>query len=575
MFNTVRLYWHTLRYLKPSQIGWRCWHTLRRRFHLYWTPRTPASPPPFDPQCARRLKDFLLQCSEYAVHAHADIDALRDQAFSFLGRPMINEQAIPWRDPAYPLLWRYKLHGFCFARDFAINAATDTYLGDRDRALNWMRDWIDHTPVDRDAGWDAWPVSERLLNWSLLIAVFHLHDDDLRGAYCRDLRWLQKWVEYDLGANHLLQNACALTVAACLSGKSLQLSHALKLLEQQLAEQILPDGGHIERCPMYHAHTLWDCLLVYAALDEKPAFLEEALTRMSAFLDTIVHPDGDLPLFGDSALKEAPPTQPLLRLARRVLPHAGVSAASPATRQAPGTSLETSGFYILGNRNRGDHMIVKTAPPMPPWQPGHSHADLLSYELSLNGKRIIVDSGVHGYAESPLRAYCRSTRAHNTVQVDFLEQCEWWRVFRIGQRPTTGTPRFTTQGDCVVLETGYLHPSGYSHHRSIRYLPAQNCWHVEDTVEVGPGSHEIKSFIHLHPDIRVTCEGNAALLHTDAVNCRITVNSEGTLKFNDASSSGEAYWYCPEFGQNRRSAVITIGCCGNSPLKIAYTIINE
>jgi len=246
---------------------------------------------------------------------------------------MNNELVIPWRDPAYPLLWRYKVHGFCFARDFAINAATDTYLGDRDRALNWMRDWIDRNPVDRDAGWDAWPVSERLLNWSLLIAVFHLHDDDLRGAFCRDLRWLQKWIEYDLGANHLLKNACALTVAACLAEDTSRLSHALKLLQQQLTEQVLPDGGHIERCPLYHAHAFWDCLLVYAALDEKPSFLEEALTRMSAFLDTIAHPDGEIPLFGDSALKEAPPTQALLRLARRLLRHAGVSAASPATHR--------------------------------------------------------------------------------------------------------------------------------------------------------------------------------------------------------------------------------------------------
>ncbi len=572
MFKEARLYGHTLRHIKISQLLWHFWHKTRRHFHLYWTPRTPISPPPLDQSCARRIKHFLQHANECAVHSGCDLDALRAQTIGFLGRRTEKEQRIPWRDHRYPPLWRYKLQGFCFTRDFAINAAADNYLGDRDRAMNWISDWIQRNPVDGDAGWDAWPVSERLLNWSMLIAVFHLHEDEVRATFLRQMRWLKKWVEYDLRANHLLKNACALAVSACLANEQVCLAQALKLLHEQINEQVLPDGGHIERSPMYHAHVLWDCLIVYAALDEKPPFLEETLTKMSGFLESIAHPDGEIPLFGDSALNEAPPTQALLNVTRSLLPRSAVSATRTTVRKEPGAFFEASGFYILGNKEKGHHMIVKTAPPMPSYQPGHSHADMLSYELSLNGKRIIVDSGVHGYAESALRGYCRSTLAHNTVQLDTLEQCEWWKVFRIGQRPKAGTPRFEVRPDFISLEAAYEHHLGYRHCRCIHYSPSQHYWKVKDTVEVGSGSHEIKSMIHLHPDIRVTRKDNDVWLSMDSVYCHIMPHSNEILEFFDVSSARPEHWYCPEFGQCLPSPTIIMRHKGTSPLTISYTI---
>ncbi|HOC68351.1 MAG TPA: alginate lyase family protein [Candidatus Hydrogenedentes bacterium] len=518
------------------------------------------------------MKHFLQHGNECAIHSGCDLDALRAQTICFLGRCTEKEHCIPWRDNRYPLLWRYKLQGFCFTRDFAINAAADNYLGDRDRALNWISDWIQRNPVDSDAGWDAWPVSERLLNWSMLIAVFHLHEEEVRAAFLRQMRWLKKWIEYDLRANHLLKNACALAVSACLVNEQVCLAHALKLLHEQINEQILPDGGHIERSPMYHAHVLWDCLLVYAVLEEKPTFLADALIKMCAFLNTITHPDGEIPLFGDSALKEAAPTQALVRLAMRLLPHPKSEPGNSSVRDRHGVALEPSGYYCMGDQTTGDFMIVKTAPPLPPWQPGHSHADMLSYELSLSGRRVIVDSGVHGYAESVLRGYCRSTRAHNTVQLDSLEQSDWWKVFRIGQRPKADTPRFEVRPDFISLEAAYEHFSGYRHCRCIHYSPDRHYWEVEDTVKVGSGSHEVKSVIHLHPEIRVTGTDREILLSTDSVNFRITLCTEGTLEFKDICSSGQDNWYCPEFGQSLPSATIIMRHKGASPLTIGYTI---
>ena len=66
--------------------------------------------------------------------------------------------------------------------------------------------------------------------------------------------------------------------------------------------------------------------------------------------------------------------------------------------------------------------------------PAHGHCSLFSYELSIAGQRLVVDSGVDEYEPGPWRDYWRSTRAHNTVIVDGAEQAEIWAAFRTGKR---------------------------------------------------------------------------------------------------------------------------------------------
>ena len=95
-------------------------------------------------------------------------------------------------------------------------------------------------------------------------------------------------------------------------------------------------------------------------------------------------------------------------------------------------ALRDAGYY--GARGSGHYVVCDAAPIGPDYQPGHAHGDLLSFELSLAGRRVIVDAGVHGYDGDPLRAWCRSTRAHNTVEIDGEDQCEFWGTFRVARR---------------------------------------------------------------------------------------------------------------------------------------------
>ena len=86
--------------------------------------------------------------------------------------------------------------------------------------------------------------------------------DWLKSLYEQAL-WLEKNIEYHLLANHYFKNGKALIFAGMyIAGQDAErwLKKGRQIIASELEEQILPDGGHFERSPMYHAMILEDCL---------------------------------------------------------------------------------------------------------------------------------------------------------------------------------------------------------------------------------------------------------------------------------------------------------------------------
>src|SRR5439155_1766116 len=79
-------------------------------------------------------------------------------------------------------------------------------------------------------------------------------------------------------------------------------------------------------------------------------------------------------------------------------------------------------------------LLVDIGRACPDELPAHAHADCFSFEMSLDGHRMVVDSGVGEYTAGPWRDYYRSTRAHNTIVLDEEEQIECWGSFRVARR---------------------------------------------------------------------------------------------------------------------------------------------
>jgi uncharacterized heparinase superfamily protein len=226
-----------------------------------------------------------------------------------------------------------------------------------------------------------------------------------------------------------------------------------------------------------------------------------------------------------------------------------------------------SGYF--GWQGVRDTWLIDCGPISVDYQPGHAHCDLLSYELSFEGRRIVVDTGVFGYEIGIRRTRARSTAGHNTVMVDGTEQSEIWGIFRVGRRARPLETRFYRTPQGVALEgthDGYRHLHGHVLHRRVAQYEIRGRLTVTDSL-AGNGIHIMDNFIHLAP-------GLAARLH----DLRIAVSDEaGRLVARIDVEIGpqvfvEAGEHFPEFGRIEKTTVIRLRTDGALPLQQQYSI---
>ncbi|MBN1676624.1 MAG: alginate lyase family protein [Kiritimatiellae bacterium] len=446
----------------------------------------------------------------------------------------------------------------------------------------------DHAGNVDPVAWDSYPISLRLMNWCMVFfgkfrepteadAEFISH---LWPSIYQQTRWLSRHIEWHLMGNHVLETVSALSLSAsCFhspklareltreltrtspndssghdrtksktKSKTKSAGHgwhtkALRLLRQQLTEQILPDGGHFERSPMYHARIMY--VLQMLANTGDPGLEDlvgDPLERMNKALECMTHPDGDIALLNDSVHRVAAKE----RKERKGdeadgEEHGGVDKY--AVTYGP-WALEDTGYYGWRGED-GSHVIIDAGPIGPDYQPGHAHAGALSFELSLKGQRVIVDSGVCTYEPGEMRDYCRSTRAHNTVEIDGQDQCELWGAFRVGRRGTRPDVQWDPGDAGFRLEAGhdgYLRlPARATHKRTFEWN-RKNVLNLLDVVEAQKPV-TVVSRLHLHPDCEIAeMSRHTAHVRFDTGELKITFEGEGELTVEDS-------WYCPEFGK--------------------------
>ncbi len=537
--SLARLF-HTVRELRARQIAGQLRHRLaplwqdaagfRRRSPpawpgVAWSPRTGFLPP---------------------VSA-APRERLRDGWFEFQSVPSRLGWPPDWEAPGLPALWRYHLHYFEFLWSLDWAEARELAL-----------DWIASHPLARGrVGWDSYPISLRLQNWSGYFFGLHRDrtagDGDFEAALWRSIwlqaEWLRGHLEWHLLGNHLLENAVALAVVgSCFAGAAAQTwrREGLALLRREIPEQILPDGGHFERSPMYQARAVHALLaLLDAGDDEVRGLLDDPLARMAVALERLCHPDGGIALLNDSALGAQPEAAALLdrraRISALVVPAAGLGAFA----------LPETGYY--GAREAGGHYVVCDAAPIgPDHLPGHAHGDLFSFELSLAGRRVVIDAGVFGYEPDERRRFARSTRAHNTVEVDGEDQCEFWAAFRVARRGHPHDVVFREREGGFTLEgwhDGYARLPGAPRHAR------RFAWHrdgvllVRDRVDAGR-SVRVVSRVHLHPECRVeSVENCAARVACPGGSFQVRFAGPGVLRVEPSR-------YFPRFGAELASEAL-------------------
>jgi uncharacterized heparinase superfamily protein len=410
--NELGRLWRTVRHLKPIQIVGRA-HFLWRR------PRPDARP----------AAPLRAAAGPWQVPAAREPSLAEGLRFSFLGQTHELDDA-GWDAPEVDRLWRYNLHYFddLNARDAAARRSLHRLLLER---------WLQQNPPPTGTPWEPYPTSLRIVNWIKWWLGGEPPPPHWVHSLALQARWLRQRLEWHLLGNHLFANAKALMFAGLYfdgAEADAWLATGLRIVQQQLPEQILADGGHFERSTMYHALALEDLLDLLnllqargtpgnAAAALQPALRERA-AAMLLWLRAMSHPDGGIAFFNDAAQGIAPDNAELEAYAARL----GI-AAPPLVDGL--TDLPASGYARL---QRGPAVaLLDMAPLGPDYLLGHAHADTLAFELSLHGRRLVVNGGTSRYGLGPERLRERGTAWHSTVQLGSGDSSEVWSGFRVGR----------------------------------------------------------------------------------------------------------------------------------------------
>lgn len=520
--RALRLF-HTVRYLRPAQVWGRAAHRLRKV-----RPRTGPAPAVRAPASGWRLPEWRAP------------SMLGPDRFRFLNEEHQLGSAADWNNPAWPRLWLYNLHYF---DDLDARGAE----GRQAWREALIARWIAENPPPAGPGWEPYCLSLRIVNWCRSAWRGRPLGEEAVQSLAVQVRALADQLEIHLLGNHLWANAKALVFAGLFfEGAEADgwLRLGLRHLRRELAEQVLPDGGHFELSPMYHAIIAADVLDVLAADRVAPgrlppaflAELEAAAVRMLAWAEAMSHPDGEVSFFNDSAMGIAP------RAVDLAAQFAALGLSPPSASHGSVRYFRNSG-YVRACAGPAV-LLADVANVGPDYLPGHAHADTLSCELSVFGARLLVNTGTSTYDAGAARLWERGTAAHNTVVVDGADSSEVWSSFRVARRARPIDIKIGNEANSVELSgghAGYRRLRGNVTHGRLWRLNAGELI-VRDTLDGRWTSAE--AIWLLHPDTVVQAASGS--LVTCVVRDRaIRLEIEGGV-----ASIEDGYW-APEFGLRR------------------------
>lgn len=460
-------------------------------------------------------------------------------AFTFLSRTITMRGGVDWTAPGpgpHDQLWRMCLHYM-------------EYLEEVDDAafIALVESWIAANPSPRPGAWrdsyNSYALSIRVVVWMQQLArrAEGLPEDfsaRVVASLAGQLRFLERNLETDIGGNHLVKNVKALIWAsAFFTGRDAARWRAtgLRLLAGLIAEQVLPDGMHDERSPSYHAQVFADLLECRLALGADPlgGALDAALARMAQAGADLVHPDGLVPLFNDAGLSMAYAPGECLA--------AYEALVGPAPTPRSVFAFPDAGYYGL---RHGDTLFLADCGPIAPDAlVAHAHGDVLSFEWSVGGRRMIVDQGVYEYVAGARRQAARAASSHNTLALDGADQADFFGAFRCGRRPRVSVLAYEARPDGFLLEgthDGFAHLPGRPRHVR-RFEARAERIVIEDRIEGRTARAASIAFL-LHPDCAVQLAGSRASLRSG--------DAAATLDCSAPLALEPAVWW-PDMGVER------------------------
>ena len=295
---------------------------------------------------------------------------------------------------------------------------------------------------------------------------------------------------------------------------------AVQRLYEQMEQEVYPDGLEYELALGYGLWVLrnYSNVLDFAQLNDMRGELPtDWLNRIESMYDYVLYasmPNGYVPGLNDSRNAER---DSYMERAAEYFPDredfAWAADGSGAIPEETSRAFDYSGHYVMrtGWEPEDLFMLLDAGP----FGSGHQHEDKLTFVIYAHGRMHVVDAGNYMYDKSRWRRYVLSTRGHNTVRVDGLDQ------HRRGLRETytlgfpfepLGNPWVTgehfdfAQG-AYGLGYGDENAVRVRHERSVLFVKPRYWIIVDRMTPEDDGEHEYESLFHLDADEATVGDG--------------------------------------------------------------------
>lgn len=546
--------------------------------------------------------------------------------------PVIYSKKIDYRDfknsGDCKLVWEPNRH-----HQFVVLGRAYRATGDDKYAkalIEQLESWLESNPFGKGMNWRSpLELGIRLINWVWaldLISDADVYTDEVRSKIlaviyqqCWDVA--RKFSQGTSANNHLVGEAAGVYVASCyfpnMKNADKWRKQSKAILEQQVGLQTYPDGCTREQALGYEFFVIQFYLISGLVgrwtHDEFSEQYWSVLESMYSFVADL-SAGGNLPMFGDrddgyvldlgnipddvnanlsvaAILFEssdfASRCKGISETAYWLFGDAAFESFKSLDKDKPAAKLSSksfsdSGYYLLQSGQQGTDSAVSLMLDAGELGFGaiaaHGHADALSFILRFGGNDVLIDPGTYDYFSHPQwREYFRKTRAHNTIEVDELDQSEMLGPFLWGKRAETQIINWEPDPEGGgKIEAGH---NGYTrlkdplrHTRDVQLDANKGELRVVDKL-ICAGQHTVNLYLHFG----VECElekvsGNTYQINIANKNLSLVLDDSLDITTYTGSNSPVAGWFSSGYHQ-KQACTTLIGSAGiNGSSKLSWKI---
>lgn len=362
----------------------------------------------------------------------------------------------------------------CLAKNYYLTGKKE-YL---DELVDLFEDWNKHNLFLHGVEWaSAMELGIRVNSWvytyTFLALAYEKYQekkvllDELAHGILGMTEYIIKHrAKYSSANNHLIIEMFAVGMAGILFDKKEWIELAVGIMTEELPKQNYEDGVNREMSLHYQGFVMEAYGLLWLTLIKNkydvPQIWKRYLTHMSEYMSDCCGDYGEVVVFGDNDEGKLLDLQGkiedhyryVLQLMGMLLDQRytevplveNVSWLITKEQQKQYREKKLYEPKLIAHYKKGGYTLLrshdhKVLIGMDHAELGfgriaaHGHADALSIQVFFEGKPVLVDSGTYNYhVPKKVRDELRSTKAHNTIYIDGIEQAEMLGPFLWGKR---------------------------------------------------------------------------------------------------------------------------------------------